>query len=193
MFKRVNNERGVISLEASIVVSLFIFLMLFLYSFFMMFQARNAIGHAVLSATNSLSLDAYANEHLVDEDTLIGVLSSLYGEISSDDNAFLEAYKWYDDATTTSDTGERVASEAFLNAIEERVIAYLANGDRDKAEDILNKYHIVGGLNGLDFSKSYVEDDNIHIILQYKLAYEFNVFGLGPVELEQSACSKLWK
>lgn len=193
MFKRVNNERGVISLEASIVVSLFIFLMLFLYSFFMMFQARNAIGHAVLSATNSLSLDAYANEHLVDEDTLIGVLSSLYGEISSDDNAFLEAYKWYDDATTTSDTGERVASEAFLNAIEERFIAYLANGDRDKAETLLSKYHIVGGLNGLDFSKSYIEDDDIHIVLQYKLEYEFNVFGLGPLELEQSACSKLWK
>ena len=46
-------EKGSISLEACIVVPMFIFLMLFMYSFFSFFIARNEIGHAVLATAKA--------------------------------------------------------------------------------------------------------------------------------------------
>lgn len=57
-------EQGLLSLEASIVVTIFIFLVLFLQSFFVIFEARNEMAHVTLATCNSLALDVYENEQL---------------------------------------------------------------------------------------------------------------------------------
>lgn len=187
------NENGVISLEASIAVTMFIFLMLFLYSFFPVFEARNEMGHLVLSTANSMSLDIYSTENLGNSGNLSQIVYGLYRLIAEDNTDFVSMAEWHNDSSVTTESGETEISATLEDAIRDRFVAYLTDGESENAEALLKRYHVVGGLNGLDFSGSYIADDNLYVKVKYKLKYEYSVFGLGTIEVEQSACSKLWK
>jgi len=193
MWKTKKSEKGVVSLEASIAVTLFIFLMLFLYSFFPVFEARNEMGHLVLSTANSMALDAYSNEHLGNSGNLSQIIYGLYNLVAGDATDFVSLSEWHEDTTVTTESGETEISALLEDTIRARFIAYLTDGESENAEALLKRYHIVDGKDGLDFSESYIEGDNLYVKVRYKVEYEFHVFGSGTLEIEQSACSKLWK
>lgn len=238
MMKKEKSEKGLLSLEASIVVTIFLFLMLFLYSFFIVFEARNEMAHVLLASTNSMALDPYGNEKLTNSGTLAGPLSdllrSIYGLVISPDKGFVSFEMWnqiengtidpteWNGTIVVSDSGgsgvspggssgggfrgsgvgenevdiygNRSASSSLLaRVIKERMIAYLADGDEAEADKILKRYHIVNGLDGLDFSGSMISSGNLYVKVRYTLEYEFDFWNLGTIEMEQSACSKLWK
>ena len=190
MKRKKNGESGLLSLEASIVLTIFIFLMLFMYSFFVVFEARNEMAHLVLSTANSLALDTYASDKMDNSNTAAKVIYSIYSITVNDDNQFTDTRKWYQ---TTEVDGAVVQNTAFAEVVEDRFIAYLTDGDEKKAEEILDKLNIVNGREGLDFSGSYVSGNNLYVTVSYTIEYEFNLFGLGTLKMEQSACSKLWK
>lgn len=192
MKKKVCEEKGLLSLEASISLTIFIFLMLFLYSFFVVFETRNEMGHVVLSTANSMALDAYENTILGDTDKVQGLLYELYGQVANPNGGFTDYRDWYDSATETDENGNTVLSDTFLEAIKSRFISYLANGDNNLAKEKLKKYHVKDDIDGLDFSGSHVTDGRLFLKVRYALEYEYNAFGLGEISFEQSACSKLW-
>lgn len=179
------SERGLLSLEACIAVTIFMFLMLFMYSFFVVFEARNAIGHSVLATANSLSLDAYGNSKYGDADTIAKIFYAIYGTSGVNDSGFVDTQKWYDDAGGANSSG-------FQSAIQTRFLAYLGGGDKQRANELLERYHIQGGADGLDFSDSKVEGGRLYLSVKYTIEYEFQVFNLDVLKMEQKACSKLW-
>jgi len=185
--RKYNSQRGSLSLEASIAVTSFMFFMLFLYSFFVVFEARNEIAHVLLSTTNSMSLDTLQSEELSGTEDLASIIYTVYSYISEEDKGFIEDSNWGAEDVNASE------SVVFRELIEERFIAYLAGGDEEEANAILERYHIVGGIDGLDFSESYISSGDLHISVAYTIEYEFNMFDLGKLEMKQSACSKLWK
>ena len=205
------SEQGLLTLEASIVVTGFIFLMLFMYSIFVVFEARSAIGHAVLSTANSLALDAYENsrkteitkalDSMSEEAKAIatavtpvaGIFISLYGTSGDEDSPFVNRGEWYEDSVVDNGDGSTRISDVFLEAVKERFFAYLGGGDPSRAEQILKLYHIKDGESGLDFSNSYTDANNLYISVKYNIEYEYKVFHFEPLEMEQKACSKLWK
>ena len=185
------NEQGLLSLEASISLTIFIFLMLFMYSFFVFFEARNEMGHVALSTANSLSVDAYANAQLCETDTLAQVFYGVYGQAVSE-NTFTDHTAWHKDPSVTDEEGNTTISANLLAVIEERFLAYLTGGDMSKAQEVLERLHVVGGVSGLDFSGSSIEGSDLHIVLRYTVEREFHVFGDGKYTIEQSVCSRLW-
>lgn len=190
-------ERGLLSLEASIALTIFIFLMLFMYSFFVVFEARNTMGHAVLATANSLSLDAYDTSLFVknklDEkrdvsvEAVRNIFRAVYGSAGREDSQFISHDRWFDQSKGGSTSGE------FEETVRTRFLAYLGGGDTDHAAEVLELYHIKDGVDGLDFSASYTDSDNLHLSVKYTIDYEFHVFNLEMLEMEQTACSKLWK
>jgi len=186
------NERGLLSLEACIVVIIFMFLMLFLYSFFVVFEVRNEIGHVLLATANSMAFDEFENDKLGNSGNFGQLIYNLYGENTNDNTDFTDYQRWYETTTETDDSGAEVISSGFSGAIQDRFIAYLTGGGTNSAETILQRYHIVGGLDGLDFSGSSVSGGRLFLSVRYKIEYEFNVFGLGEAEFEHKACSKMW-
>lgn len=66
--KKRKSEDGTISLEACIVVPIFIFLILFIYGFIVMFMGQQMISHSMLQSAESLSIDSYGTEKIRDED-----------------------------------------------------------------------------------------------------------------------------
>lgn len=188
--KKENNTKGVITLEACVCVLSFLILMLLLSSLFVMFMAQNATAHTVLQTSESLSIDAYSKEHIGSGGTgsvsevVVGIgefIGDLFG-IAQDNPSFVGK----DDLSTASET--EIAS-----IVKTRFVGYLSGGNVIEADEFLERMNIVDGLDGLDFSDSYVEDGVLYITLKYKLEYDFNIWNVGTVDVEQKACSKLWK
>lgn len=186
---RKTNEKGVITLEACVAVLSFLILMLLLSSLFVMFMAQNVTSHTVLQTSQSLSMDVYSTERLSVDSGSIGTVGDYVGQFitglfgSSEDNpAFVTDDKWYDEEE------EQVAA-----AVKNRFVGYLTGGNTSEADEFLERMNIVDGLEGLDFSSSYVENDTLYIVLKYNLEYDFNIWNVGTVEVKQTTCSKLWK
>lgn len=183
--KGIKVEKGLLSLEACISVTIFLFFMLFLYSFFIIFEARNEMAHVLLSATNSLSLDTYVNDEVYKPSNISSVIMKFYNISVSNDNNFI-----------SSELKKNTEDEEVESLVKERFIAYLADGNEDEANEILERYHIVGGIEGLNFSNSCIKSDgkskNLYTSVSYSIEPEFNLWGLVNMEFEQSACSKLW-
>lgn len=175
-----NRTKGLLSLEASIALTIFIFLMLFMYSYLVVFEARNQIGHVLLSTSDSLSLDAFATDTLGDDESLKSIIYEIYTSHTESNGLYTENSKWYEE-------------DDIQEVVKTRFLAYLSGGDETEAERILKQLNIVGGFEGLDFSNCKVSGNEIMLEVQYSVDYEFQAFGLGRLTFSQSCCSKLWK
>ena len=76
------------------------------------------------------------------------------------------------------------------DVIKKRFVGYLTGGDEAAADEFLKNVKVVDGLDGLDFSESYVADDTLYIVLNYELEYDMNVWSMDPVNVRQTTCSK---
>ena len=211
--KKFRSENGLLSLEASIVVTLFLFLMLFLYSFFIVFESRNEMAHVLLATADSLSLDNYEIDKLESTGKITDFLTSIYHDISDSDKGFISSERWTDTTIFDIDKSEwngdiyfpsdqtlkedefgnsAVYSSVFGDEVKNRFFAYLSDGDSDEAEKILKRFHVKGGMDGLDFSGTHLSNGNLYIVLKYTLEYEYKIPGVSEMEFEQSVCSKLW-
>lgn len=189
--KKQTGERGLLSLEACISVTIFIFLMLFMYSFFILFEARNIMAHALLATTDSMAKDAYESSNDADRETVIGLLSSFYETNIPNGSDFSDRRDWYTEASER-DAGAEVQTGTEHDVFRTRFIAYLGNGDAGRAAKLVERLKIRGGLEGLDFSKTKVEGGALYGSVSYKIDYVFDVFSKDGLELEHTACSKIW-
>lgn len=186
---RKSSQRGAITLEACVSVLSFLVLMLLLSSLFVMFMAQNMTAHVALQTSESLSLDAYRIERLIKKDGEMGTVGDNLGQLiakvtgsSADNPSYVTDNRWYN-----GDAAQ------IAQVVKTRFVGYLAGGDESKADEMLERLNIVDGLSGLDFSESYVINNTLYIVLKYELEYDFNIWGLGTVAVEQRTCSKLWK
>lgn len=219
MNKRKKQE-GLLSLEASISLTLFIFLMLFLYSYFVVFEARNVMAQAVLATADSLAYDTYQTGK-VNNDGLAEVIASIVNTVMKNNSPFYSSEEWYknDDPLSTTwngnvyvpgseaisgATGDKdykdeygnvaYVSTKFEEVIKTRFFAYLTGSDNtEEINKYLEKYHVVGGINGISFADSRIVGNDLYIVVTYKLDYEYDVMDLLNISFKQSACSKLWK
>lgn len=187
------SKRGVITLEACVSVLSFLILMLLLSSLFVMFMAQNATAHAVLQTTQSLSIDSYAGDKIGTggtgsvSDVVVSIgtfFDGLFGS-SNNNSDFANNEKWYD---VTSNDNSKIAAAA-----KTRFIAYISGGDEQEADKTLKHMNVVDGISGIDFSESYIANNTLYVIANYKLQYNFNIWNVGDVDVKQEACSKLWK
>lgn len=184
--RKPDKTSGLLSLEASIVLTIFIFLMLFMYSFLVVFEARNEIAHVLLTTADSLALDSFASNK-PKEHTVEHALVALYGKMDDSDGTYSTTTKWYDKSEYNKD------ANLVPDTIKTRFVAYLAGGDEKEADRVLKSLNIEGGIDALDFSGSYIANGDLYIKVRYKIDYEFKVFGFGSMTFEQSCCSRLWK
>lgn len=186
---RDRKEMGVITLEACVVVVLFLVLTLFLSSLFYMFMAQNVTAHAVLQTSESLSLDVYATNKLTVSGSSKKKIQGTVGEFivglfgNSEDNPyFVTDDRWFE-----SKNGEEISQ-----IVKTRFIGYLTGADEEKAEHFLAALNVKDGLDGLDFSESYIENGTFYIVLKYELQYNLNIWHMKDVEVRQTTSSKLW-
>ncbi len=205
-----DKKKGSISLEACVVVPIFMILILFIYSIFIVFTAQNLISHALLQSGQSVSLDPYKTEKI---DTGSGLLSlgEFIAKLSEgSDPYFMTNTKWYskEDDSSLANATISIVTGGFLNpepedvtglsssamndVVRKRFVAYLTGGDETTADQILRSMHVVNGLEGITFT-AVVKDDDIYITANYELEYVFSFQGMAKLQVQQSVCSHLWK
>ena len=137
------SSKGVVSLEACIVLPIFILTIMFFYGLIIMFLGQNTIAHAMVQSAESLSLDAFASEKIagdlgsMDEENSEQLLIAVYGELFTEqDGYFATSEKWQD--------GE---SEDIEKVVKNRFLAYLvgSGGNIDsKADKLLSFLNVEG-------------------------------------------------
>lgn len=170
------NERGVLTVEASIVLCVFALFILFLFSFATIYRAENMVSHATLQAADAVALESYLRETAfeTDEQKVLFWANRLNGQDSISADSF--------ESLRTADL-ESITKEKFALAIGETL---------ESADNILQKLGIDGGLDGVDFSESYVDLTTNDVIVKanYTMKMKFPVFGADQLEASKSAKAK---
>lgn len=183
-----NNKKGSLTIEASIALTAFMFIVVTILSFSTIYKAQGIVGHATLQTSQSLAIDTYYRETMSAPGATgstaysISMLIKFAGLLGFDNTA-----SWDDGYASLGDSGTdfyKIAKEAF---------AYSIADDVDSADEILEDVGIVDGLDGLDFTYSSVTDGNIIINVQYKVKLPFSFFGEHTMALSKSAKTKAFK
>lgn len=204
--KKNKTERGSVTIEATLSVTLFVLLMLFLVTLFFMVAVQNNISHAIVQTADSLSLEAYSVNKLQTNinSGVKNIITDLSVKLfySTDENQYFTTdERWFDSNQLLEQYVEEPSSSTYdpsvrkidlASVIKKRFIGYFANGDEDYAEAFLTKMGVVDGLNGLDFSGSRVEGNKLKIVVNYKMKYWINFGDMGNVDVSQSYLTKIW-
>lgn len=180
LFKK--EESGSMTLEAAIILPLFIFIFLSIFGMFGMVSARHQVTRALLQTSKSLSLDPYLMEKLKTqqghvptvEEALTGFMRS-----GANDQYFDTKQKWY------SGDGSAVAKKRF--------IGFLTNGTEPGTGgvDPLKSLGVENGLGGVEI-KATVSGSELTLTAKYKLKFVFDIFKLQGMQVENTVVSKLW-
>jgi len=169
-------EQGILTVEASIVLTLFLLFVLFLFSFARMYRAQNMISHATMQSADALALESYIREVAHDEDAneIVKLGNQLSGLTSLSEESFT--------SLRAADI-PKLAKEKFAVAI--------SSSDAN-ADAILKKLGVKGGLSGVDFSVSKMDlnTNDVIVYANYTLELQFPVFGFSEINVTKAARAK---
>lgn len=157
--KKQKRNAGVISLEAAIMMPLFILLMLVLYAFFIFFMGQQVMSHTAIQTAKSLSFDPYAVNR-VKNNNLAVMIEDISGLFSED---YSSTVAWY-----TPEKSDRVPEVA-----KDRFLAFLPN--QNDHEALLKLIGVENGTSGLDFTGSVVEDGVLTLKIKYVQNFAFKL------------------
>mgnify|MGYP005787188067 CR=1 FL=1 len=191
MFRFKKNEHGVVSLEACIVLPIFIFVLMFFYGLMVFFSGHQLLSHSLIQSAESLSLDPYATERLnISWDEMEGgkdLVQAMYADaFTSQDPYFSSNEKWYAEN-----------SDLLIPTVRKRFLGYLVGSGTSSevekaADEKLKTIGVQNGLSGLDFSETKVEDGVLTITIKYRQEFVFNFQGLAAFDRQQTITITLW-
>ncbi|MDI3477151.1 MAG: hypothetical protein PWQ59_676 [Thermoanaerobacterium sp.] len=178
-----NSNKGTITVEASIVLPIFICAILTIGFLTKVVYVHEKIQNVINESANELACFAYLSNKSVE-----GIKGSLK-DLNKTGLTFI------DDAI---EEGFDKALEFVNDKFSDDVVKYLVkihledNGvDINQMEKSL---HVVGGFEGLDFSgSSLLVGDDIDIKVRYKLDIPFPFKFVDKISIVQRACAKAWK
>lgn len=169
-------ETGVLTIEASIVLMLFTFFVLFLFSFARVYRAQSIVSHAALQTADAVALESHLRENALDADTQ--EMMFLVSEIT--------------DSSSISEDGLLSLRYADLPKVaKEKFIAALGRSESE-ADSKLKNAGVKDGLSGIDFSDCEIVlgGDDVIISLSYTIELQFPVFGFEELQVTKAAKAK---
>lgn len=178
LFKKENNK-GSITVEASISLVLFLMFVLFLFSFARIYKAQNLVSHATIEAADSVALESYLRE------------TAFTGD--AEDVLHLTSYIT-ESTTLTADNLKSLRSFSqteISNLVKEKFVSAIA-ATESEADNKLQSLGVKNGLSGIDFSSSYVDyhNDDIIVITNYTVEMQFGFFGADEIAVSKTAKAK---
>ncbi len=169
-------EQGVLTVEATLALSVFIMLVLFLYNFAGVYRAQSAVSHAAIEAADAVALESYLREVAFESDPqeVVYLASKLGGSASLDAQA-LESLRSAD--------MPKLAKQKFTAAV---------GKDETEADTKLKNLGVKDGLAGINFSQCHadLDGDNIIVFAEYDIQMQFPVFGFREIHVTKAAKAK---
>lgn len=169
-------EQGILTVEASIVLTLMLLFILFLFSFGRVYRAQSLVGHAVLQSADAVALESYLRETALQSDAQ---------RVSEYANIIAES------AAISSDGLESLRSANLPKIAKEKFVAAIA-GTEAQADAKLRSMGVKDGLAGIDFSESKMDfsSDDVIIAINYTIEMQFPVFGFNEIATTKAAKAK---
>ena len=175
-FMEKKRQQGILTVEASIVLTLLILLVLFLFSFGRVYRAQSLVSHATLQAADAVALESYLRETALQSDAS----DVLYLASSLTDSTSLSAENL--ESLRSADI-PKVAREKFITAV---------SNSESNADEKLKNLGVKDGLSGIDFSECKVDlgNDDVIVAITYTIEMQFPVFGADELTVTKSAKAK---
>lgn len=185
------NDEGVMALEACISLTLFLIVMLALYSMIHLFTAQSMISHSLQQTGQSIALENYKNTKM-DVKTLQKIPLKLLGKITGGWST--KSNDTLDTAGGTFSDETKVSKKNVKDIAEKRFESYFG-GNNQHTDSMLRSMGVVDGLKGINFDKTTISGDDIVIEISYKvrLIFYIEMFHFGEFESTQKVCCRLWK
>ncbi len=169
-------ESGVLTIEASLVLTLTLLVILFLFSFARLYSAQSMVSHAVLQSSDAVAMESYLRETTFNGDP--------------QDVAKL-ANKITGSSTVTEDSFVSLRSADIPNIVQSKFVTAISETE-SQADTILKKLGVKDGVSGVDFSSSRIDLNNNEVIVlaDYTVELQFPLFGMKELELTKAAKAK---
>lgn len=169
-------ERGILTVEASVVLTLMTLFMLFLFGFIRVYRAENMVSHAAIQAADAMALESYLRETALNDkaEDVVYLAGRLTGE-----------------AVLSSDSFESLRSADIPGIAKAKFTAAVADSEAN-ANTILTNYGVKDGLAGIDFTASAIDlsRDDVIVNISYKLKMQFPILGASEISVTKSAKAK---
>lgn len=169
-------EQGVLTIEASIVLTLSLLFILFLFGFARVYNAQSMVSHAVLQSSDAVALESYLRE---------ATLTGSEADVTELANRFMDTTSISADTYTSLRSADvpKIAKEKFVYAIAK---------NETEADQKLKSLGVKDGLAGVDFSGSKMDlgNDDVIVYATYTIETQFPVFGMSEISVTKAAKSK---
>lgn len=179
-----NSKKGSLTIEASIALTAFMFIVVTILSFSTVYKAQSIVSHATLQTSQSLAVESYYRETISKSGSadLLSKLIKFAGFLGLDGGSEID-----DGYASLGDEGTD------FYKIVKNTFAYSVAEDITSADQLLKNVGIENGLDGIDFTYSSVSSGDIIINAQYEVKLPFSFFGERTVTLSKSAKTKAFK
>jgi len=200
------SEKGILSIEASIVLSVLLFFVFFLMDFGMIYRAQNYIAHGAVQTTKTLSYKSYEYNTIKTGSTelALSIISAITGAItdekSQEQNLKLKWKSlddWGEDFEIQEEDSADVKSKKELKGNKAKeaykeCAEFVFYNTAGKDEATVKKQLEIYGIKDLTFSDAKKTKTDFSIEITYKVKLKYPFFGLKEVTLRQAAKSRLW-
>lgn len=166
-------ERAVLTVEASIVLTLFMAFVLFLLSFNRVYSAQNIVSHATLQTADAVSAESMirSNTDASEIENMLKVSNAIYAGQTIEASAF-----------------EKITAKNIVDIARKNFIAAVAESE-SKADAILKKNGVKDGIGGIDLSGSKYDSKTGETIIyvKYTVELQFPIFGLKEFSMTKAA------
>ncbi len=170
------NEKGVLAVETSIVLTFCVLLILFLFSFARVYSAQSTVSHAVIQASDAVALESYLRETCFNasEEDVVKLASRITGAASISEDSFISL------------------READVATLAKEKFTYALAKTKEEADSKLLQLGVKNGLAGVDLSASTIElgNDDVIVYATYTIQMQFPVLGLKDITVTKAARSK---
>lgn len=166
-------EDGILSVEASIVLTLTVLFMLFLFGFARVYAAHSAVSHAVMQASDATSIESFLREAVYHGNAeAVAELANRFGQTNEiSEESFM---------SLRSANVEYIARDKFIHALGQT---------EAEADSKLRSLGVKDGISGVNFAgtKFDITNNNITVFVTYKVKLEFPCLGFEEIELTKRA------
>lgn len=170
-----NKQDGSLTIEATLVLTSFLFAMMFLFNIAVIYHIQNEVVHGLSQTGKYLAFSSY--EYGEGDSGIASILdfgTEISGFWGSPGGGAQRHWKWgknYDEA----------AKEMF---------EYFCEGDLLEENP---KYGLMEGIDSMDFSKTSKDDENLYIRVTYTVHLPFAFWGIDKVEMHSQMVCGLWE
>lgn len=169
-------EQGLLTVEASLVLTFFTMFVLFLFSFARIYSAQGLVSHAAIQTADAVAIESYLRESAFEgdaEDVL-----HLASKLTESDSLSIESFE----SLRTADV-PKLSKEKFITAIAKT---------EEEADAKLRSMGVKDGITGIDFSecKMDLSKDDVIVAVSYTIELQFPVFNKSEIQVTKTAKAK---